>query len=180
MSRAHGTATPRRRNRCFLMNSDFAIRVADSFASQLLTGSLAASRSTSEFDAAHLRCFGAARRANRQIDRAENSCHQMQASPSGNGKRQDPTQLAWTTYCQTLSPAPNFDSSIDVTRSYPHKKPMFISRRQMLHAATCGLGSLALDGHAHRSDAAATSSRSDARNLLAAQDSPTIGRPPTT
>ncbi len=90
----------------FLMNSDFAIRVAHSFASQLLLDSSLAS-DRERVRAAHLRCFGVPP-SEQETNRAVEFVSQMQASPSGSRKAQDPTQLAWAAYCQTLVASAKF------------------------------------------------------------------------
>lgn len=90
----------------FLMNSDFAIRVARSFADQLLTDSSLTSDSE-RVRAAHMRCFGVPP-SEQETARVSEFVSRLQAGRSGKHKAQDPIQLAWTAYCQTLIASARF------------------------------------------------------------------------
>jgi hypothetical protein len=90
----------------FLMNSDFAIRVADRFASQLLTdASLSSDHQRVRW--AYLRCFGTAPTED-EADHALRFISRMQAGSSGQQETRELRHLAWTAYCQTLVASARF------------------------------------------------------------------------
>jgi hypothetical protein len=93
----------------FLMNSEFAIRVASRFADRLLTDS-ALKSDADRVREAYLLCFaiepssGQVERDLRYIrDMLPESSETFDASRSG-----DPSKLAWTTYCQSLLASARF------------------------------------------------------------------------
>ncbi len=104
----------------FLMNSDFAIRVANHFADRLLTDS-ALKSDADRVREAYLLCF-AIEPSSEQVDRDLRYIRDMMPEPSANsdaprnvdtslkaGRRSiDQRQLAWTTYCQSLLASARF------------------------------------------------------------------------
>ncbi len=88
----------------FLMNSEFAIRVAGSFADRLL-GDRTLESDHDRVRAAHLLCFAAAP-SSEQLQRDVDFIGEMLGrNDSGDADRR---RVAWTTYCQTLVASAKF------------------------------------------------------------------------
>jgi hypothetical protein len=88
----------------FLMNSDFAINVAGSYADKLLSDPSLES-DQDRIQAAHLQCF-ATTPSTEQIERDVRYLSEMLAR--GGKDDADAVRLAWTTYCQTFIASAKF------------------------------------------------------------------------